>query len=105
MISDIKDDTSTSVTAQESCKVLQRIIDTAMHEKNWLQLISTWEMSIQCCYDNVQVWQRREHHELEKAFRNRERSDNNYSNNTFNEYIESISSCDIIEESNEREKK
>jgi len=33
-ISDIKDDTSTSATAQESCKVLQRIIDAAMHEKN-----------------------------------------------------------------------
>jgi len=33
-IFDIKDDTSTSVTAQESCEVSQRIIDAAMHEKN-----------------------------------------------------------------------
>ncbi len=30
-ISDIKDDTSTSVTAQKSCKVSQRIINTATH--------------------------------------------------------------------------
>jgi len=34
LIFDIKDDTSTSATAQESCKVSQRIIDAAMHEKN-----------------------------------------------------------------------
>jgi hypothetical protein len=33
-IFDIKDDTLTSATAQESCKVLQRIIDATMHEKN-----------------------------------------------------------------------
>jgi len=33
-ISDIKDDTSTSATAQDSRKVLQCIIDTVMHEKN-----------------------------------------------------------------------
>jgi hypothetical protein len=33
-IFDIKDDTLTSVTAQESCKVSQRIIDAAMHKKN-----------------------------------------------------------------------
>jgi len=33
-ISDIKDDTSTSATAQESCKVSQRIIDAVMHKKN-----------------------------------------------------------------------
>ncbi len=57
-ISDIKDDTSTSATAQESYEVSQRIIDAATHEKNWLQSISTWEMSIQCYYNNVQVWQR-----------------------------------------------
>ncbi len=55
-IFDIRDDTSTSVTAQESCKVLQHVTDTATYEKNWLQSISTWEMSIQCCYDNMQVW-------------------------------------------------
>ena len=40
-IFDIRDDTSTSVTAQESCKVSQCIIDAATHKKNWLQLIST----------------------------------------------------------------
>jgi hypothetical protein len=48
---------------------------------------------------------RREHHELEKAFRNHERSDDDHSNNTLNEHIESISSCDIIKKSDEREKK
>jgi len=48
---------------------------------------------------------RREHHELEKALRNRERSDKNHSNDTLNEHIESISSCDIIKESDERERK
>ncbi len=48
---------------------------------------------------------KREHHELEKAFRNHERSDNDHSNNTSNEHIESISSCDIIKESDERERK
>ncbi len=55
LISDIKDDTSTSVTAQESCKVSQRIIDAVMHEKNWLQSIFTWKMNTQYCYDDVQV--------------------------------------------------
>ncbi len=45
-ISDIKDDTSTSATAQELCKVSQHIIDAATHKKNWLQLIFTWETSI-----------------------------------------------------------
>ncbi len=127
-ISDIRDDTSTSVTAQESCKVSQRIIDAAMHEKNWLQSISTWEMSTWCHYDDIQMQQRlnvdqahfinmfqmksrmksnatrREHHELEKAFRNHERSDDDHLNDTFNKHTESISSCDIIEESNERER-
>jgi len=48
---------------------------------------------------------RREHHELEKALRNRERSDNNHSNDTLNEHIKSISSCDIIKESDKRERK
>ncbi len=47
---------------------------------------------------------RREHHELEKALRNRERSNDNHSNDTLNEHIKSISSCDVIEESNERKK-
>ncbi len=128
-IFDIKDDTSTSATAQESCKVLQHIIDAAMHKKNWLQLIFTWEMSIQCCYNDVRVQQRsnvnqarsinmsqmksrmksnamkREHHELEKALRNRKRSNDDHSNDTFNEHTKSISSCDVIKESDEREKK
>ncbi len=45
LIFDIRDDTSTFVTAQELCKVSQRIIDTAMHKEDWLQLISTWEMN------------------------------------------------------------
>ncbi len=40
-ISDIRDDTSTSVIAQESCKDSQCIIDAVMHKKNWLQSIST----------------------------------------------------------------
>ncbi len=35
-IFDIRDDTLTFVTVQESCEVSQRIIDAAMHEKNWL---------------------------------------------------------------------
>ncbi len=48
---------------------------------------------------------RKEHHELEKALRNHERSNNDYLNDTFNEHTESISSCDIIKESDEREKK
>jgi len=48
---------------------------------------------------------RREHHELEKALRNRKRSDDDHSNDTLNEHTESISSCDVIEESNERERK
>ncbi len=129
MISDIKDDTSTSVIAQESCKVSQCIIDVVMHEKNWFQSISTWKMSTWYCYDNMQMWQRsnvdqahfinmfqmksrmksnamrKEHHELEKAFRNYEYNVDDHLNDTFNEHTESISSCDVIEESNEREKK
>ena len=127
-IFDIKNDTSTSATVQELCKVSQCIINAATYEKNWLQSISTWKTSTQCRYDNVQVWQRsnvdqacfinmfqmksrmksnamkREHHELEKALRNHERSDDNHSNDTFNEHTESISSCDVIKESNERER-
>jgi len=47
---------------------------------------------------------RREHHELEKALKNHERSNDDHSNNTLNKYIESISSCNIIKESDEREK-
>jgi len=48
---------------------------------------------------------RREHHELEKALRNHECSNDDHSNNTLNEHIELISSCDVIKESNERERK
>ena len=48
---------------------------------------------------------RREHHELEKALRNHERSYDDHLNDTFNKHIESISSCDVIKESDEREKK
>jgi len=48
---------------------------------------------------------RRKHHELEKAFRNHERSNDDHSNDTLNEHIESISSCDVIKKSDEREKK
>jgi len=48
---------------------------------------------------------RREHHELEKALRNHERSNNDHSNNTLNEHTKSISSCDVIEESDEKERK
>ena len=47
---------------------------------------------------------KREHHELEKAFRNHECSDNDHSNDTFNEHTESISSCDVIKELDKREK-
>ena len=34
LISDIKDDISTSVTAQESCKVSRCIIDAVTHKRN-----------------------------------------------------------------------
>jgi len=47
---------------------------------------------------------RREHHELEKAFRNRKRSNNDHSNDTLNEHTELISSFDVIKKSDEREK-
>ncbi len=128
-ISDIKDDTSTSATAQESCKVSQRIIDAVRHKKNWLQSISTWEMSTWCYYNDVWMQQRsnvdqahfinmfqmksrmksnatrRKHHKLEKALRNYECNDDDHSNDTLNKHTESISSCDIIKESNERDKK
>ncbi len=57
-IFDIKDDTLTSVTAQELCEILQHVTDAATHEKNWLQSISTWEMNTWCCYNNIWMWQR-----------------------------------------------
>ncbi len=47
----------------------------------------------------------REHHELEKASRNHERDNSDYSNDTLNKHTESISDCDVIKESDEREKK
>ncbi len=47
----------------------------------------------------------REHHELEKASRNHERDDSNHSNDTLDKHTKSISDCDVIEESNERERK
>jgi len=48
---------------------------------------------------------KKEHHELKKALRNHERSNDDHSNDTFNEYTESISSCDVIKELNEKERK
>ncbi len=45
-ISNIRDNTLTSVTAQELCKVSQHITDAVTHKENWLQLIFTWETSI-----------------------------------------------------------
>jgi len=48
---------------------------------------------------------RRKHHELEKAFRNHERNNDDHLNDILNKHIESISSCDIIKESNERKRK
>ncbi len=47
----------------------------------------------------------KEHHELEKASRNHERDDSDYLNDTFNKHTESISNCDVIKESDERERK
>jgi len=48
---------------------------------------------------------RRKHHELEKALRNCERSDNDYLNDTLDEHTDSVSSRDVINESDEREEK
>ncbi len=48
---------------------------------------------------------KREHHELKKVLRNHERSNDDHLNNTLNEHTELISSCDVIKESNERERK
>ncbi len=46
----------------------------------------------------------REYHELEKAFRNHERSNDDHLNDTLNKHTESISSCDVIKELNKRER-
>ncbi len=48
---------------------------------------------------------KREHYKLKKAFRNHKRNNDNYSNDTLNEHIESILSCDVIKKSNKRNKK
>jgi len=47
----------------------------------------------------------RKHHELEKASRNHERDDSDHSNDTLDKHTESISDCDVIKESDERERK
>jgi len=47
----------------------------------------------------------KEHHELEKASRNHERDDNDHLNDTLDKHTESISNCDVIKESDERERK
>jgi len=47
----------------------------------------------------------RESHKLEKAFKNHERDNSNHSNDTLDKHTESISDCDVIRESNEKEKK
>ncbi len=47
----------------------------------------------------------REHHELEKASRNHEHDDSDHSNDILDKHTESILDCDVIKESNEREKK
>jgi len=45
------------------------------------------------------------HHELENAFRNHEHNDSDDLNDALNDHTESVSSCDIIEESDERREK
>jgi len=45
------------------------------------------------------------HHELENAFRNCKHDDSNDSNDALNDHTESVSSCDIIEKSDERREK
>ena len=47
----------------------------------------------------------KEYHELEKASRNHEHDNSNHSNDILNKHTESISDCDIIKESDEKEKK
>jgi len=48
---------------------------------------------------------KKEHHELEKALKNHERSNDDHSNDILNEHTESISSCNVIKESDERKRK
>jgi len=47
---------------------------------------------------------RRKHHELKKVLRNHEHSNDDHLNDTLNEHTESISSCDVIKELDERER-
>ncbi len=47
----------------------------------------------------------KKHHEVEKTSRNHKRDDSNHSNNTLNKHTASISDCDVIKESDERERK
>ncbi len=42
------------------------------------------------------------HHELKNALKNYEHDDSNNSNDVFNDHTESVSSCDVIKESDER---
>ncbi len=46
----------------------------------------------------------REHHELEKTSRNYEHDDSDHLNDTLDKHTESISDCDVIKKSDEREK-
>jgi len=46
----------------------------------------------------------RKHYELKKASRNHECDNSDHLNDTFDEHIKSISNCDVIKESNKREK-
>ncbi len=46
----------------------------------------------------------RKHHELEKASRNHERDNSDHLNDTLNKHTESISDCDVIKKSDERER-
>jgi len=47
----------------------------------------------------------REHHELEKASRNHERDNSDHLNNILDKHTESISDCNVIKKSDERERK
>jgi len=47
----------------------------------------------------------KDHHELEKASKNHERDNSDYSNDILNKHTESISDCNVIKESDERERK
>ncbi len=47
----------------------------------------------------------KEYHELKKVSRNHEHDDSNHLNDILNKHIESISDCDVIKKSDEREKK